>query len=143
MNAFVNQYQSNQISTASPEQLLIMLFDGAIRNVREARKAIAEGNRAGKAKSISKAVAIVTEFSNTLDFEVGGDIALNLWSLYDFIVRELTAVNVRDDAQRLNPVEKVLLDLREGFAEAAIINRRAPQQVPAAETAEQRVVASF
>ena len=71
------------------------------------------------------------------------DIALNLWSLYDFIVRELTAVNVRDDAQRLNPVEKVLLDLREGFAEAAIINRRAPQQVPAAETAEQRVVASF
>jgi len=122
MNAYSNQYRNNQILTASPEQLLIMLYDGAIRFVRQARFAIAENRLADKAKAISKAVAIVTEFSNTLDHEIGGEIALDLSRLYDFVSRELATVNARNDAARLDPVEKVLMALREGFAGAVEIN---------------------
>ncbi|MBN2644191.1 MAG: flagellar export chaperone FliS [Desulfuromonadaceae bacterium] len=124
MNAYSSQYQNNAILTASKEQLLIMLYDGAIRFVRQARQAILDGRRADKSYAIGRAVAIVTEFSNTLDYEAGGEIALDLSRLYDFVIRELTAVNARDNHGRLDPVEKILLDLREGFAGAAEIARK-------------------
>ncbi|SHJ68399.1 flagellar protein FliS [Malonomonas rubra DSM 5091] len=127
MNAYLNHYQNNQILTASPEQILIMLYDGAIRFVKGAKLAIEEERPADKAKYLSKTIAIITEFMNTLDHEVGGEIAADLLRLYDFMVSELSAVNVRSDAKRLDPVEKILTELREGFAEAIEINRKAPQ----------------
>ncbi|RKX23667.1 MAG: flagellar export chaperone FliS [Candidatus Zixiibacteriota bacterium] len=143
MNVYSNQYQNNQVMTASPEQILIMLYDGAIRFVRQAKFAI-EDNRAGdKAIAISKAVAIITEFSNTLDYEVGGEIALNLGRLYDFMIRELSAVNARSEIERLLPVENILLDLREGFSGAAQINQHGTQLGVKAESAVGQVAVSF
>ena len=127
MNAYMNQYQNNQVQTASPEQILIQLYDGAIRFVHQAKTAFAEGREADKAKAISKTVAIVAAFSNTLDREVGGEIAEELSQLYDFILRELSLANSTNDAAKLDPVEKILLDLREAFVGAVEINRKAAQ----------------
>lgn len=145
MNAYSNHYRNNQIMTASPEQILIMLYDGAIRFVRQAGQAIEDGRPADKAKAIGKAMAIVTEFSNTLDFEVGGTIADDLYRLYDFVIRELSAVNARGDAKRLEAVERILLDLREGFVGAIEANRGAALQPPVAvdSSGPNRVAASF
>lgn len=143
MNAYSNSYQNNQVMTASPEQILIMLYDGAIRFVRQAKFAIEDGRQADKATAIGKAVAIITEFSNTLDYEVGGEIALDLNQLYDFMIRELSAVNARSDAARLEPVEKILLDLREGFVGAAEVNRRGSQGSINNVPAIKHVAASF
>ena len=144
MNVYSNHYRNNQVLTASPEQLLIMLYDGAIRFVRQAKLAIVDGRRADKATAISKAVAIITEFSNTLDYEVGGEIALDLSQLYDFMLRELSAVNVRSDADRLEPVERILLDLREGFSGAVEINQRKTSQVIApVESVTKQIAVSF
>ncbi len=131
MNAYMNQYQNNQTLTATPEQILIQLYDGAIRFVRQAKMALDEGRGADKAKAISKAVAIVTTFSNTLNREVGGEIAEELSRLYDFILRELSEVNSSNDAAKLAPVEKILLDLREAFVGAAELNRQGAQAAPA------------
>jgi len=143
MNAYMNQYQNNQVMTASPEQILIMLYDGAIRFVRQARLAIVDGRQGDKATAISKTIAIITEFSNTLDFEVGGDIAQDLNRLYDFMVRELSAVNARSNAERLNPVEKILQDLRDAFTEAIEINRRSPNQSTSAAANDSRAAAAL
>jgi len=143
MNAYSNHYQTNQVMTASPEQILIMLYDGAIRFVRQAQFAIEDGRQADKAIAIGKAVAIITEFSNTLDYEVGGEIALDLSQLYDFMIRELSAVNARSDAARLEPIEKILLDLREGFAGAAEINQHGTLRAANTDSAEKRVAVSF
>lgn len=145
MNAYSNQYRNNQVMTASPEQILIMLYDGAIRFVRHAGQAIEDGCPADKAKAIGKAMAIVTEFSNTLDFEVGGVIADDLYHLYDFVIRELSTVNARGDIKRLQGVEQILLDLREGFAGAIEINRSAMQPPAVAGDASEakRVAVSF
>ncbi len=131
MNTYQNSYQNNHVLTASKEQILIMLYDGAIRFVHQAEQAIDEGRTADKAVAIGKAMAIVTEFSNTLNFEAGGEIAYDLYRLYDFVIRELTAANLRSDVKRLQGVEKILLDLREGFSGAIEINREAmpPQSV--------------
>jgi flagellar protein FliS len=125
MNAYVNQYKNNQVLNASPEQILIMLYDGALRFLRQAKAAIEAGDTAEKTRAISKTVAIIAEFSNTLDRENGGEIAEDLSRLYDFSLRELSMASLKNDAARLEPVEKILQDLREGFAEAAIINRKA------------------
>jgi flagellar secretion chaperone FliS len=143
MNAYMNQYQSNSVLTASREQLLIMLYDGAIRFVRQARLAIEENRRADKVAAIGKAVAIITEFSNTLDFEIGGEIALDLCQLYDFMIRELVAVNAKDEVERLDPVEKILLDLRGAFAEAIEINRRSSTQEVSSASGESQVASGY
>ncbi|MCF6265833.1 MAG: flagellar export chaperone FliS [Desulfuromusa sp.] len=123
MNGYSNHYQNNQVMTASPEQLLIMLYDGVIRFVRQAKFAIEDNRPGDKAIAVSKAIAIITEFSNTLDYEVGGEIALDLSRLYDFMIRELSTVNARGEIERLEPIERILLDLREGFSGAIEINR--------------------
>lgn len=146
MNAYSNHYYNNQIMTASSEQILIMLFDGAIRFVRQAGLAIDENRLGDKAQAINKAVAIITEFSNTLDYEVGGEIALELSSLYDFMTRELSAVNAQNDVQRLGPVEKVLLDLREGFVGAAAAQLSQQNQdavISSTNTKSERIAVSF
>lgn len=144
MNAYSNHYRNNQVMTASPEQILIMLYDGAIRFVRQAGRAIEDGRPADKAKAIGKAMAIVTEFSNTLNFEVGGAIADDLFNLYDFVIRELSAVNARGDIKRLQGVEQVLLNLREGFVGAIEINRGVIQPPIVGDASEpKRVAATF
>lgn len=135
MNAYMNgysQYQNTQVTTASPEQILIMLYDGAIRFVRQAKENLESGNRPSKLEAIRRAMAIITEFRNTLDHEVGGEIASNLDSLYDFMQRELMGANLRDDVGRLQTVEDLLCDLRETWMQAIEITRReAAQASPA------------
>ncbi len=143
MNAYMHQYQNNSVMTASPEKILIMLYDGAIRFVRQSKQAIEAGRHADKAHSLSKAIAIITEFSNTLDYEIGGEIALDLSRLYDFMVRELVAVNAHNDVQRLAPVENILLELREAFVGAIAINSaNAAPQAATAPAGYQRLAAS-
>ncbi len=125
MNTYnMNQYQQNQISTASPEQILLMLYDGAIRFTRRAISGLEENKPELKRSGVSKAMAIISEFSNSLNHEVGGEIAEDLDALYDFMIRELTAGNLHDDIKKLKVVEKLLVDLREGWGEAVDLNRK-------------------
>lgn len=118
-----NQYQDTQIATASREQILIMLYDGAIRFVRQAVFAIEAGDRVKKGEGVNKAIAIVTEFRNTLDHEVGGEIAANLDALYDYMVREMIKANSRHDVKPLLVVEKMLTELRDTWKQAVDIAR--------------------
>ncbi len=111
-------YFENQVRTASPEKIMIMLYDGAIRFLRQARQALGQGDRAGKLKKVSRAVAIITELSNTLDHEKGGEVVENLDGLYWFMIRELTRGNVSGDQKPIDVCENILLELREGWVQA-------------------------
>ncbi|PNU21167.1 flagellar export chaperone FliS [Geothermobacter hydrogeniphilus] len=124
MNAFWNQYQQNQVNQATPEQILIMLYDGALRNTVQAIQALANADRVRKAESISKAIHIVTTLSDTLDHQIGGEIAENLDALYNFIIRELTNGNLKNDPAPLRTVEDLLRDLRQTWSEAIEIRNR-------------------
>jgi flagellar secretion chaperone FliS len=143
MNAYVNQYQNNQILNASPEQILIMLYDGAIRFCRQAMHAMDNGDRKVQAEKISRSMAIVCEFANTLNHEVGGEIATDLDALYSFMTRELTNANVKNDRKSLVTVEDLLVGLRETWVEAIEINRQNTRPVVDANPAERHVAASF
>lgn len=124
MNAIWNQYQQNQVVQSKPEQILIMLYDGAIRNTVQAIQALANANRVGKAESISKAIHIITTLSDTLDHEIGGEIAVDLDALYNFIIRQLTTGNLNNDPAPLQVAENLLRDLRQTWSEAIEIHNR-------------------
>lgn len=120
----LNAYQQNQIKTASPEQILLMLYDGAIRFTRQAISGVENNDAKMRRYGISKAMAIITEFSNSLDREVGGKIAEDLDALYDYMIRELTSVNLNTDIEKLRVVENLLVDLRQTWGEAVEIVRK-------------------
>jgi len=125
MNTYnMNQYQQNQVSTASPEQILLMLYDGAIRFTRRAIAGIEENQPDLKGSGVTKAMAIIAEFSNSLDRTIGGHFAEDLDALYDFMMRELTSANLKNDVEKLRNVERLLMDLRQTWGEAVEINKR-------------------
>lgn len=142
MNPYLNQYQHNQVMTASQEQILLMLYDGAIRFCRQALVASEAGKVGDKLGRIAKVFAIVTEFSNTLNHEIGGEIAADLDGLYHFILRELNKARTDASGEHLRVVERLLVDLRATWGEAVEINRREQGQLvdqpPAGETVAPR-----
>lgn len=141
MNAYTNQYQQNQIMTASQEQILLMLYDGAIKFCKQAIVASEAGNVAEKLGRISKAFAIITEFSNSLNHDIGGEIAADLDGLYHFMLRELNSARKDDSGDHLRVVLNLLADLRETWGEAVEVNKReqgvVAQQQDSAQDAKQ------
>jgi flagellar secretion chaperone FliS len=126
MNTYQNVYFQNQVRSANREQILIMLYDGAILFLRQAREAAENGNKSLKIEKTAKVVNILTELSNTLDFENGGEIASQLDSIYWYMIRELIRSNTQDDPEPLNVVEGILADLRDGWVGAIEKNRPEP-----------------
>ncbi|MDR5866916.1 flagellar export chaperone FliS [Halomonas koreensis] len=108
------------VMSASPHQLIVMLFDGALASIRKARIHLQDGNRSEKGKAISKALEIVTNgLQAALDAERGGEIAERLDMLYDYIGRQLLAANRHDDVERLDEAERLLSDIASAWREIA------------------------
>ncbi|PAU79386.1 flagellar export chaperone FliS [Halomonas salipaludis] len=111
-NAYAKVGVESGVMSASPHQLIVMLFDGAQASIRAARIHMQNGNTAEKGKSISKALDIVNNgLMASLDAERGGDVAQRLASLYDYIARLLLAANLRNDEQSLDEAGKLLEDI--------------------------------
>lgn len=126
MNAYVaqQQYNKNNIETASSEQIMIMLYEGAIRFTRQAIAASERQDSIVKIGRINKVFAIIAEFSNTLNHDIGGTIAEDLDALYQFMLRELNKARKDTDTTSLKVVEELLLDLLDTWNKAIIVNKR-------------------
>ena len=112
-------YRRIEADSRSPIELVVMLYDGAIRFVGEARAAVARQDIAARGAAISRALTIVSELQNTLNIEDGGAIAQELDRLYTFINTRLLDVTLKKDAAALDEVEKVLVTLRDGWVQIA------------------------
>ncbi len=142
MNIYTKQYNQNSIATASPEQILIMLYDGAIRFVRQAIAASEQKDQITKLGRISKVFAIIVEFSNTLNHDIGGEIAADLDGLYQFMLRELDKARGATDEKNLHVVEGLLVDLRATWGEAIFKNKaETKQQVESSQANTQKNIA--
>jgi flagellar protein FliS len=111
-------YQSTRAQTASREDLLIMLYEGAIRFLEQSIVAKQKGNLSEHKTLLSKGRAIIEEFQNTLDMEVGGDLAYQLFELYAFMLENLTKANVKVDVEPIRQVVEMLSILLEGWRDA-------------------------
>ena len=115
----VNAYKEIQIKTANQIRLIVMLYDGAIRHVNLAIDACGDGHRRYDAinSHLIAAQDILSELMASLDFEKGGVLAKNLFSLYSFMNRRLLDGNLKKDPVPLSEVKKMLGDLREAWDE--------------------------
>jgi flagellar secretion chaperone FliS len=110
-----NRYKQTAVLTASKPQVLIMLYEAAIRHLRHASLAIDEGNIPQKGTSIGKAHDIINELMNSLNFDVGGTIAQDLERLYNFMTEMLVKANLENSKEDLQSVVKILENLLEGW----------------------------
>lgn len=111
-------YRRNAILTASPEKLIKLLYDGAIQNLERSRIGLADRSTSHSEKvgiSLGRAMSIICELRSSLNHEVGGDIARNLDSLYEFSVDQITEANVTRTAKPVETTLTVLRTLKEGW----------------------------
>ena len=132
MTPVINPYQQTQITTASREQLLIMLYDGALHFLGQARQALEADQQLPKREAVSKAMSIIFYLADTLDHQAGWDHSEELDGLYGFMLRELTKVNLANDPAALTVVEDLLTGLRDTWGEAIALVRQEKVGLPAA-----------
>lgn len=118
MNPYLKQYQQTQIDTAPKEQILLMLYDGAVRFLNQAKAGFAEKNIEKIHNNIVKVQNIITEFESSLDMENGGDFAKNLYALYEFMHNQLVEANIHKKEGCLDIVIKHMTELRDTWREA-------------------------
>lgn len=119
MNSTGHQaYQLSAIETASPEQLTLMCYDGALKFMRRAGKAIEENDLAKLSEATGRAQAIVNELNVTLNMEAGGEIARNLRDIYLFVNRHLANAAMKREQQGIREAMELIEGLRDSWAEA-------------------------
>jgi flagellar protein FliS len=124
MNPYLKQYQQNSVTTASPEKILIMLYDGAIQFLNKAKIAMQNKNIEDTHNNIIGAERIIAEFMNTLDMELGGEVAKNLYKLYEYLNYRLVQANIKKDVIIIDEVLTHLKDLKQTWEQAIRIAAR-------------------
>lgn len=112
-------YREVEVLSASPGELVVILYDHLLVSLRRARIAVDAGNFELRSGLLEKCRAILGELLATLDHERGGEIARELSGLYAFLLSELVDVGVHADLARLDRITAMVAELREAFAEAA------------------------
>ncbi len=106
-----NQYREQSVLTAGPGELVLMLYDGCLKQIRLARLAINENMAPERNNALQKAQEIVSELINTLDFDY--ELSDSLYALYDYFLNELITANVENSTNRLDSIESLLVELRD------------------------------
>jgi len=112
---YAGQYEQTQVMTASRVQLIVLLYDGAIRSIEVARHSMQANNVKDKGRFLGRAISIIGELNSVLDFERGGEIARSLNRLYDYMLAELLQANLRNNPRHLEGPLKCLITLREAW----------------------------
>ena len=123
-----NAYKAQQIMTASPEQLTLMLYNGALRFVGEAMQALDEGDLEKANRTNLRAQDIVREFMCTLKLEY--EVAKGYYALYDYIEFRLVQANIKKDKGMLEEAKGLLTEMRDTWAEAMKLAKQAPEAQP-------------
>jgi flagellar secretion chaperone FliS len=108
-------YLESRILSASPLDLVNILYEHAIIEIHQARQSLARGDVAARSRSISKAIAIIGELQSSLDHQAGGEIAANLGQLYQYMRAQLTAGNLRQIDAPLAEVARLLESLSDAW----------------------------
>jgi flagellar protein FliS len=135
-NRAATAYSSLNVETgvagASPQRLVIMLYDGALKAIFDAKVAMARGEISSKGSAISKAIAIIDEgLRPALDMDAGGEIAANLVALYDYVSSRLLYANLKNDPSSLDESARLLSELRGAWQELEQRTRPVETMIPA------------
>ncbi len=120
-NGYARTYRATSILTASPGQLVLMLYDGALKAMALSREAFAATEEPRRIETINtqllKAQAILTELQNGLNMDAGGEFARTMHRLYDYHNRRLLEANIRKQIEPVIEVERLVRELRDAWAQ--------------------------
>jgi flagellar protein FliS len=107
----IQSYRKTNVITADPGKLVIMCYEGAIDNLKLAKRKFNEQDYEGKGKAVTKTLDILDELLCALDFEKGGSIASNLESLYNFMTRRILQAEAEKDIDGFDEIIRMLSEL--------------------------------
>ena len=117
-NKYIKQYQTSNVTTATPEKLMLMLFDAAIQFLQKAKTAIEQKDYKTRSENIDGARKILRELMRTIDLENGNDVSKSLFRLYNRMAMKLIKANVQRNAPLIDEVLEDLTNIRWGFQKA-------------------------
>ncbi len=112
-------YYRTQVQTQTPMELVVMLYDGALRFMRLAAEAAARHDHASRRDAISRALAIVSELQSTLNMKDGGQVATSLDALYTYVNGRLLDANLKGDLSGIHESVRLMTPLRDAWTELA------------------------
>ena len=116
INAAAEAYKRQQVMTATPEALTLMLYNGCLRFMTEGREAIERKDYEQANTSLQKAQNIISEFRITLKMEY--DIAQQLLPLYNYVYDRLVEANLKSDVTKIDEAKGIITELRDAWAQA-------------------------
>ncbi|CAH0344846.1 Flagellar secretion chaperone FliS [Bacillus sp. CECT 9360] len=115
-------YQQNSVNTASAGDLTLMLYNGCLKFISQAKIAITEGSIENRNTNIQKAQNIIQELMVTLNMDL--EVSKQMMTLYDYLLRQLIEANVKNDSGILNEVEEFITEFRDTWKQVILINRQ-------------------
>ena len=111
----VQVYEETGVTTQNNGRLVVMMYEGAIKFLKQALAAIETGDFEAKGRNVNKAKDIIFELNTVLDMEAGGEISQNLRKLYNFMWQRLGQANVKFDSSEIDEVISLLEELNRGW----------------------------
>lgn len=114
-SAYTKVQNQSSANAASPHKLVLMLFDGALERITQAKGAMQYGNIELKGSRISSAISVISGLRESLNLEEGGDVAANLDALYVYIQDIVFKAHTKDDQSLLDEASSLLGELRDAW----------------------------
>lgn len=115
-------YRNQSVTTASPAELTLMLYEGCLKFIKLSKSAIIKQNLEEKNNHLLKAEKIIQELMVTLDPNI--EISHSMMQMYDYIHRRLIEANVQNDIEILSEVEGYVVEFRDTWKEVIFTNRK-------------------
>lgn len=122
MNNPYQSYQTNAVQTASPGELTLMLYNGCLKFIAQAKKAIEDKDIEARNTNLLKAQKIIQELMVTLNMEY--EVAKSMMTMYDYIYRRLVEANIKSDISILEEVEGYVKEFRDTWKQVIQLNRQ-------------------
>jgi len=113
----------DDLAVADPHRIIQLLMQGALENMAKAKGHIERKNYAGKSESISKTMAIIGALQSSLDMKAGGEISENLFSLYEFMLNELSVASREQSQTKIQEVMDLLLTIKSAWDQIPVADR--------------------
>lgn len=116
---------------SDPHRLIVLLFDGALSALDEAEQRLAEEDTAGKSAAIAKAMAIISDgLAASLNLSAGGELALNLKALYEYMISRLVHANINNDSAAIREVRHLLDEIGGAWREIGLKSKDSANGTP-------------
>lgn len=113
----------DDLAVADPHRVIQLLMQGALENMAKAKGHIERKNFAEKGQHISKATTIIAALQQSLDMELGGEISQNLFSLYEFMIDELTSAARYNDIEKIDSIIDLLITIKSAWDQISVEDR--------------------